>query len=47
MVTTTIVEYCDILMGSMGSSLDNHNMLVRWIIIMSFGNRYYECSDVR
>ena len=25
----------------------NHNMLVRWIIIMSFGNKYYECCDVR
>ena len=44
MVTTTIVEQCDILMGF---SIDNHNMLVRWIIIMSFGNRYYEYCNVR
>ena len=32
----------------MGFSIDNHNNeLVGWIITMSFGNKYYECCDVR
>ena len=30
----------------MSFSIDNHNGLVRWIIIMSFGNKYYECCDI-
>ena len=27
--------------------IDNHNGHVGWIIIMSFGDKYYECCDVR
>ena len=30
----------------MGFSIDIHNGLVRWIITMSFGNKYYECCDI-
>ena len=40
MVTTTIMEQYDVLM-----SFSNGH--VEWIITMSFGNKYYECCDVR
>ena len=44
MVTTTIMEQCDVFMSF---SIDNHNGHEGWIITMSFGNKYYECCDVR
>ena len=31
----------------MAFSIDNYNGLIEWIITMSFGNKYYECCDIR
>ena len=39
MVTTTIMKWFDILMSF---SIDNHNELVRWVLTMSFENKYYD-----
>ena len=30
----------------MSFSIDNHNELVRWVLTMSFGNKYYEYYDI-
>ena len=38
------MEQCDVLMSFF---IDNHNGYVWWIITMSFGNKYYECCDIR
>ena len=40
MVTTTIMEQYDVLMSFSNGHVES-------IITMSFGNKYYECCDVR